>query len=96
MGFSGVLRMGRQGKTGVKGRRGRRGPKWASGFVGGRGETGSPGPQGIKSLAGATETCFSKGEKTDGMNKICFYSCVSGEAAITIDAIKLCPLSITR
>ena len=44
----------------------------------------------------ATETCFSKGEKTDGMNKICFYSCPSGEAAITVSAVSLCPVSINR
>jgi hypothetical protein len=43
-----------------------------------------------------SETCFSKGEKTDGMNKTCFYSCPSGEAAITISATSLCPLSIKR
>lgn len=42
------------------------------------------------------ETCFFKGEKTDGLNKICFYDCASGEAAITIGAASLCPLSIER
>lgn len=46
--------------------------------------------------AAGTETCFSKGEKTDGMNKICYYSCTSGEAAITIKSVQLCPLSIKR
>ena len=47
-------------------------------------------------VAQIQETCFSKGEKTDGMNKTCFYSCPSGEAAITISAASLCPLSIKR
>lgn len=42
------------------------------------------------------ETCFSKGEKTDGMNKICFYSCPSGEAAITVSAASICPISIEK
>jgi len=42
------------------------------------------------------ETCFSTGEKVDGMNKICFYSCPSGEAAITVSSVTLCPLSIHR
>jgi hypothetical protein len=45
---------------------------------------------------GAAETCFSKGEKTDGLNKICYYDCPSGEAAITIQSYKLCPLTIKR
>jgi hypothetical protein len=44
----------------------------------------------------ATELCFSKGEKTDGTNKICFYSCPSGEAAITVKSYQLCPLQIKR
>jgi hypothetical protein len=51
---------------------------------------------GSVSLVAYSETCFSKGEKTDGMNKTCFYSCPSGEAAITISSVKLCPLSIQR
>lgn len=51
---------------------------------------------GLTLSAGGTETCFSKSEKVDGMNKICFYSCTSGEAAITIKSTQLCPLSIKR
>ena len=35
----------------------------------------------------AEETCFKKGETTDGLNKICYYRCPSGDAAITIKAI---------
>ena len=46
--------------------------------------------------AQAKETCFLKGEKTDGMNKTCFYNCLSGEAAITIKSTSLCPLNIQR
>jgi hypothetical protein len=52
---------------------------------------------GVSSIAWAgTETCFSKGEKTDGMNKICYYDCPSGGAAITVKSYQLCPLSIKR
>jgi hypothetical protein len=47
-------------------------------------------------VAQARETCFKTGEKTDGMNKICYYRCNSGEAAITISSVSLCPLSIQR
>ena len=47
-------------------------------------------------VAQVQETCFLKGEKTDGMNKTCFYSCLSGEAAITISSTSLCPLNIKR
>ena len=43
-----------------------------------------------------TEMCFSKGEKIDGMNKICYYLCPFGEAAFTIKSYQLCPLSIKR
>jgi hypothetical protein len=39
-------------------------------------------------------TCFKTGEKISGMNKICFYNCLGSEAAITISAVDLCPLSI--
>lgn len=42
------------------------------------------------------ETCFKTGERVDGMNKICFYKCPSGDAAITISAVELCPLSIEK
>jgi hypothetical protein len=42
------------------------------------------------------ETCFYKDEQVDGMNKICYYSCPSGDAAITVSSVSLCPLSIQR
>lgn len=42
------------------------------------------------------ETCFSSSEKIDGLNKICYYDCPSGKAAITIKSVQLCPLTIKR
>lgn len=44
----------------------------------------------------ASETCFSKGESVDGLNKICLYSCASGDAAITVKSYQLCPITIKR
>ena len=41
-------------------------------------------------------TCFSKGYKISGMNKICFYDCVGSEFAITIAVTSLCPLTINN
>ena len=41
------------------------------------------------------QACFLSGERTSGMNKICYYNCVSGTKAITIGAVSLCPLSIS-
>jgi len=41
-------------------------------------------------------TCFFKGERTSGMNKICYYDCMGSEAAITISNVSLCPLSINN
>ena len=38
--------------------------------------------------------CFLEGQQQSGMNKICYYQCVSGMKAITIGAVGLCPLSI--
>lgn len=39
-------------------------------------------------------TCFKTGERTSGMNKICYYDCLGSQAAITVGAAELCPLSI--
>ena len=39
-------------------------------------------------------TCFKTGERTSGMNKICYYDCLGSETAITISSIELCPLTI--
>lgn len=44
----------------------------------------------------AAETCFFDREHTEGMNKLCFYKCVSGPAAITVSAVALCPLTLQR
>ena len=38
--------------------------------------------------------CYKTGERTSGMNKICFYDCMGSEVAITISNVALCPLSI--
>jgi len=40
--------------------------------------------------------CFSTGEQTSGMTKICYYDCLGSPAAITIGAVQLCPLTINR
>lgn len=50
----------------------------------------------VAASAWAAETCFYQNEVTSGMNKICYYSCVSGTAAITLSSVTLCPLSIKR
>ena len=47
-------------------------------------------------VANSAVTCFKSGEQTSGMNKICYYNCMGSTAAITISAVKLCPLSIRR
>ena len=38
--------------------------------------------------------CFLKYSYVSGMNKICVYSCIGGERAVTVSAVELCPLSI--
>lgn len=42
--------------------------------------------------------CFKTGENSPpgSMTKVCFYNCVGSEAAITIPAVSICPLSIER
>ena len=47
-------------------------------------------------VANSAVTCFKSGEQTSGMNKICYYNCMGSTAAMTISAVKLCPLSIRR
>jgi len=42
------------------------------------------------------EVCFLSGEREAGMNRICYYDCLSGDAAITINLLDLCPLTIRR
>ena len=46
------------------------------------------------SLVANAVVCFKSGELTSGMNKICFYDCLGSEAAITVSAVSLCPLTI--
>jgi len=48
------------------------------------------------SYAFAAETCFYKSERVSGMNTICNYSCVSGDASITVKSTQLCPLNVKR
>tara|TARA_B110000261_G_C12955203_1_gene306106 strand:- start:225 stop:569 length:345 start_codon:yes stop_codon:yes gene_type:complete len=40
--------------------------------------------------------CFKTGERTSGMNKICFYDCLGSATAITIKSHELCPYTINR
>ena len=37
---------------------------------------------------------FLTGERTSGMNKICFYDHLGSDVAITIGSTQLCPLTI--
>lgn len=43
-----------------------------------------------------TITCFSRGERQSGMNKICFYDCLGSGHAVTQSAVSLCPLTVSR
>ena len=45
--------------------------------------------------AANASACFYSHETDSGMNKICYYDCVSGTRAITISITSLCPLSIS-
>jgi hypothetical protein len=40
--------------------------------------------------------CFLSHEYESGMNKICVYDCVEGQAAITIKSYRVCPITIDR
>lgn len=42
------------------------------------------------------EMCFLESEESSGLNKICYYSCPTGDTAITVNGYKLCPLSINK
>tara|TARA_B100000963_G_C22391891_1_gene564876 strand:+ start:437 stop:688 length:252 start_codon:yes stop_codon:yes gene_type:complete len=60
-------------------------------------ETDNPTTTNIcESLDGnnSSGTCFKKGERISGMNKICTYRCVTGDKSITISSTELCPLTI--
>lgn len=41
-------------------------------------------------------TCFGRGERVSGMNKICFYDCLGSGHAVTQGAASLCPLTVER
>lgn len=45
--------------------------------------------------SGAT-TCFARGERQAGMNKICYYDCLGSARAVTQSSVSLCPLSIQQ
>lgn len=36
---------------------------------------------------------FYRGERIDGMNKLCFYNTLNGTEVITIQSVQLCPLN---
>jgi hypothetical protein len=40
--------------------------------------------------------CLFKSEQISGTNKICYYDCLGSIFGITIDGLKLCPLTIRR
>ena len=45
---------------------------------------------------GSGTTCMKAGEYTQGLNKVCQYSCTGSGHAITIGAAQLCPLTVTK
>ena len=46
----------------------------------------------LSSAANAT-TGFLKGERTSGMNKICYYDVLGSTYTLNISSVELCPLS---
>jgi hypothetical protein len=48
----------------------------------------------LYSMTASAAMCFLENETTSGMNKICYYSCLSGTKTITIAAMQFCPLDI--
>jgi hypothetical protein len=44
--------------------------------------------------AAVQTVCMAAGERTSGMNKICYYDCLGSTRAVTQSAVSLCPLSI--
>lgn len=61
--------------------------------------SGAPSPQIPMSQAPTTQVaviCFKSGERSAGMNKICYYDCLGSDVAITIGAVELCPLTINN
>lgn len=37
--------------------------------------------------------CLKAGERTSGMNKICYYECPNGDTSRTVGAAQVCPLN---
>lgn len=48
----------------------------------------------ILMASNANAVCFFAGERTSGMNKICYYDCLEGTRAITIGALDMCPMTL--
>jgi hypothetical protein len=42
------------------------------------------------------ETCLFKSDEVSGLNRLCRYTCPSGDYSKTIKAVEICPLSIKR
>ena len=40
--------------------------------------------------------CFYQGEYTQGMNKVCQYSCTGSGHAITRSAVSICPMGVYK
>lgn len=44
----------------------------------------------------ARTSCFSKGERVSGMNKLCIYDCLGSAHVVTQNAVSLCPLTVQQ
>ena len=55
----------------------------------------SGGPRAV-APSSTEEWCRYTGSRGDGQNKICYYKCPSGDAAITVGRYEGCPLTIQR
>jgi hypothetical protein len=58
--------------------------------------TGSKPNYDLKGFRRVAVVCFFKHDYVSGLNKICIYDCLGSDAAITIGAVQLCPLTINR
>ena len=52
------------------------------------------GSAGVFAAGAEAQTCFGSGERSSGMNKICYYDCLGSEASKTVGSTELCPLSV--
>ena len=57
---------------------------------------GTTGTSNTNNSYGSGQHCIKQGEYTQGMNKVCQYSCTGSGHAITVGAAQLCPLSVTK